>query len=78
MDILTIILYFIAVIIFFVVDYFVAKEFYIASAMKGWSEKKYFWLSFFLLFVGYILVAALPDRGGRDMDSFYSDDLPDI
>ncbi len=78
MDILTIILYFLAAAAFIVIDYFVAREFYMVAAMKGRSEKKYFWLSFFLLFVGYILVAALPDRGGRDMSSFQSDDLPDI
>ena len=78
MDILTIILYFLSVVAFIVIDYFVAREFYMAAAMKGWSEKKYFWLAFCLLFVGYILVAALPDRGGRDMSSFNSDDLPDL
>lgn len=78
MNILTILLYFFSAVAFIVVDYFVAKEFYMAAAMKGWSEKKYFLLPFFLLFVGYILVAALPDRGGQDMSSINSNDLPDI
>ena len=63
---------------FLVADYFVAKEFYKTAAMKGWDSKKYFWISFLLFFVGYILVAALPDRGGKDMSAFHSDDLPEI
>ena len=63
---------------FLAADFFVAKEFYKAAVMKGWASKKYFWISFFLTFAGYILVAALPDRGGKDMSVFCSDDLPDI
>lgn len=45
--------------------YWVAKQFYQIAAEKGFPEKKYLWLSFFLPFVGYALVIALPDRGDR-------------
>lgn len=75
---LTVILPLILIPAFFIVDYFVAKEFYKAAVMKGWDSRKYFWICFFLLFAGYILVAALPDRGGKDMSAFHSDDLPEI
>ena len=61
-----------------VINFFIAKEFYKAAVMKGWASKRYFWIPFLLTFVGYILVAALPDRGGQDMSVFCSDDLPDI
>lgn len=59
-------------------DYYVAKEFYKAAVMKGRSEKKYFWLCFVLTLAGYLLVAALPDRGGAAMTSLESDDLPEL
>ena len=61
-----------------VVNYFIAKEFYKAAVMKGWASKKYFWFPFFFTLAGYILVAALPDRGGKDMSVFCSDDLPEL
>lgn len=78
MSILPVILCIVLAAAFIAVDYFVAKEFYKAAVMKGWASRKYFWISFFLLFAGYILVAALPDRGGKDMSVFCSDDLPEI
>ena len=41
-------------------DYLIAKEFYIAAQGKGYSQKKYFWICFFLGIIGYLLVIALP------------------
>ena len=61
-----------------VVSYFVAKEFYKAAVARGWPQKKYFWICFLLPVIGYLLVIALPDRGGPALGSFVSDDLPDL
>lgn len=41
---------------------FIAESFYNAAKLKGFSEKRYFWLPFWLGIVGYLLVAALPDK----------------
>ena len=62
-----------------VVNFFIAKEFYKAAAMKGWNSRKYFWIAFLLPLAGYILVADLPDRGGRaDMAAIECSDLPEL
>ena len=61
-----------------VLDYFVAKEFYLAAAMKGWASKKYFFFAFFLTVIGYLLILALPDRGSTSAGSFESRDLPEL
>ena len=61
-----------------VLDYFVAREFYLAAAMKGWASKKYFFFAFFLLVIGYLLIIALPDRGSVAAGSFESRDLPEL
>ena len=61
------------------ISWFVAQEFYKAALMKGWNSKKYFWLSFLLGPVGYLLVVALPDRGEvKHMSVMVSDDLPEL
>ena len=61
-----------------VLDFFVAREFYRAAAMKGWASKKYFFFAFFLTVIGYLLVLALPDRGSVSAGSFESKDLPEL
>lgn len=58
------------------VDYLIAKEFYIVTQAKGYSDKKYLWICFFLGVVGYLLVVALPDRGNTP--KAVSDELPDL
>ena len=63
---------------FLVLDFFVAREFYLAASMKGWASKKYFFLAFFLPVIGYLLVLALPDRGTVSAGSFESRDLPEL
>ena len=60
------------------VDFFVAKEFYRVAVMKGWSDRKYFWFPLLLCVIGYLLVIALPDRGGAHMSVLESEDLPEI
>ena len=56
--------------------YLLAKEFYKVAKAKGYPQKKYLWLSFWLGIVGYLLVIALPDRGNSNQVSI--DDLPDL
>lgn len=53
------------VLVIFLVIYlnlFLAQQFDEVAAMKGYPDKKYFWIAFFFGIFGYILVAALPDR----------------
>jgi len=57
-------------------DWYLATQFCNAAQMKGHYEKKYFWLSFLLGPVGYLLVVALPDRGKPD--AYLNDDLPSL
>ena len=63
---------------FLAADILLAREFYKIAVIKGWSSKKYFWLSIFTTFAGYLLVIALPDKGGADITALVSDDLPDL
>ena len=60
------------------ISFTAAKEFYKASVARGWPEKKYFWICFLLPVIGYLLVIALPDRGGPALGSFVSSDLPEL
>ncbi len=59
-------------------DFLVAREFFLAAAMKGWASRKYFFYAFFLPIIGYLLVVALPDRGSASDGSFESRDLPEL
>lgn len=45
-----------------VLDYFIADEFRCIAQRKGYCGRRYFWWSFFTGFVGYLMVAALPNR----------------
>lgn len=56
-------LYVLLVIVALVVGYLVAAEFQEAAEAKGWPEEKYKWIAFLIPIAGYLLVAALPDRG---------------
>lgn len=57
------ILIIISCIVALVIDYLIAKEFYLVAEAKGYADKKYLWISFLLTFIGYLLVIALPNRG---------------
>lgn len=74
----TTVLIIIAAILLLAINAFMAVEFYKAASAKGWGQRKYFWLAFLLTFAGYILIAALPDRGGQQMSVLISDDLPEL
>lgn len=60
-----------------VLYWYIAKWFYEAAKAKGYTDKKYFWICFWLTFFGYLLVIALPDRGGNTAN-VYPDELPDL
>lgn len=66
------------ILVVLVINYFVAREFYKAASAKGWNQIKYFWLPFLLGPAGYLLVIALPDRGGQHMSALISRDLPEL
>ena len=59
-------------------DILLAREFYKAAVMKGWPSRRYFWFPVLLTQAGYLLVIALPDRGGAGMTALVSDDLPEL
>ena len=61
---------------FIVLDYFIAKWFFEAAEEKGYHDKKYFWICFWLGWVGWVLVCALPDRGNTPQ--VCPDELPDL
>lgn len=60
------------------VHVFVSIEFYKAAAMKGWPQKKYFYMALALWLVGYLLIIALPDRGGNGVRAIEINDLPEL
>lgn len=55
------------IIIAIYIDYLIAKEFKKAAELKGYKEKRYFWITFFLGAVGMLLVIALPDLKNREL-----------
>lgn len=60
-------------VILIVLAYFIAKWFYEVAQEKGYHDKKYFWICFWLAGVGIPLVIALPDRGKRAQNSLGQD-----
>ena len=64
-------------IIFFVVNWFAAGEFYKLAEDKGYHSRKYFWWAFLVPMVGYLLIVAMPDRG-HEQSVVYNQDLPEL
>lgn len=56
-------LYLLLAIIGLWIFYLLAVEFQKVADAKGWPEEKYKWIAFLIPIAGYLLVAALPDRG---------------
>lgn len=75
-DILEVLIVIISIIVSIVIDYFVAKRFYSIAIQKGFEDKAYFWYSFILLPVGYLMVIALPDHS-KEVPAT-SDELPEL
>ena len=70
---MSITVYILIAIVYLILDYYIAKWFSEASEAKGYHDSKYFWICFFLGFIGYLLVIALPNRNQRSADI---DELP--
>lgn len=49
--------------LYFWLCWYLAEQVYEAAQAKGFPDKKYFWITFWLGLAGYLLVIALPDRG---------------
>lgn len=64
------------------VDFIVAAYFYKVAEYKGYHDVIYCRLSFYLTFIGYLLVVALPDRAvasvGTENNTTVEDELPEI
>ncbi len=45
------------------IQYMIAQNFYFIACHKGYDDRKYFHFCFWLGVCGWIMVAALPDRG---------------
>ena len=57
----------------------IAREFQRIAEMKGHGEKRWFWWCLLLPPVGFPMVIALPDRGGKEAAApAFADELPDL
>ncbi len=56
------------------IDFYVAVKFKKIAEDKGYDSMEYFLVCFFLMFIGYIMVAALPDRKRFEMPVYGKDD----
>ena len=74
MDLILIII--LCLIVELILAIFIAKEFENIAEMKGHYGRKYFWWSFLLGLVGWLMVIALPDKTIATKQSF--DELPEI
>lgn len=57
--------------------YFIPNEFFKVAEMKGYHERKYFWIPFFFGIAGYLLIIALPDRT-KVVEHKIDDSLPEL
>lgn len=58
------------------VSYYIANEFFAVASAKGYTEKKYFWICFWLGLPGWLLVIALPAK--QNIIDTVSEELPEI
>ena len=64
------------VLVYFVLAFVIAGWFSEVAGEKGYSSSKYFWICFWLGWMGWILVCALPDRGNTPQ--VRPDELPEL
>lgn len=74
--IIVIFIYFLIVIVYLIIDYLIAREFYNIAGKKGHYEKKYLWITFMFGIIGYCMVIALPDRGSEKEKNFIAEPTP--
>lgn len=70
------IVYLLVLALIIVLAYYMAKWFYEVAEEKGYHDKKYFWICFWLGIAGYLLVVAMPDRGNGQQSAI--NDLPEL
>lgn len=70
------ILYLLIAAFLFWLDWRIANWFFEVAQAKGFRDRKYLWICFWLNVVGYLLVIALPDRGNTQQ--VLSDELPEL
>ena len=63
-----------AVVLF--IDYYIAGCFYFIGVDKGYNNVAYLRIAFVFTVVGYIMIAAMPDRSESKQDEAY--ELPEI
>lgn len=66
----------IALMLWIFIDAYVSELFYNVAADKGYSDRKYYRICFWLGLPGWLLVCAMPDRGNAA--PVISDELPDL
>jgi hypothetical protein len=54
------------IILYFVCNYFISKEFAKIAVMKGHNSGSYFWFCFLFTVVGWVMVAILPDKNKKN------------
>ena len=75
-----------ASIVYLIIDYFIAKKFQEIAEEKGHNGTSYFWLCFWLTWIGWIMVAALPNNTRNNSSTNHytypsknsDDELPDL
>ena len=72
------IVYLLVLAIIIVLAYYIAKWFFEVAEEKGYHDRKYFWICFWLGIVGYLLVVAMPDRGNGQQREIPTDELPEL
>lgn len=61
---------------YILLSYLAATWFFEVAGEKGYHDKKYFWICFWLIGIGIPLIIALPDRGNKAQPVI--DELPDL
>ena len=56
----------ILIIIYFVIAYIIADEFYWVAVQKGYEDRRFFWYCFLFGIAGYLLVIALPENKSEE------------
>lgn len=76
--IMTVLVSLIILAIVLLIQFLIAKEFYYVACRKGYEQKKYLWLPFFLGIIGYLLVIALPICNEYKTSRIYESDKMSI
>ena len=61
---------------YILLSYLAATWFFEVAEEKGYHDKKYIWICFWLIGIGIPLIIALPDRGNKAQPVI--DELPDL